>query len=314
MAHILLTGSSGFIGTRLAGRLRAEGHRVTGLDLRAAPHTQVVEDLRDASCVARVVERLGSVDVVAHFAAVAGVRRSLVEPGLYFDTNVVGTRHALVLAETLGAKRVVVASSSSVYGEVDGPVDEDAPLAPMSPYAESKAAAEQLGLRWAAADVFQVLVVRPFTVYGPGQRTDMFCHQALRQVMAGERLRVWCWQRDFTYVDDVCRAAAAAVTVPVAERFRAYNLGSGRPVSVHEFLVALGRVTRARVLASFGPPGTCEPALTFAEPGRARSELGLRHPGPFVVGLEAQRRSVVAGAKAGAPPRTTKPPDLTPVA
>ncbi|MDP9404112.1 MAG: NAD-dependent epimerase/dehydratase family protein [Actinomycetota bacterium] len=316
MAHILLTGSSGFIGTRLSGRLRSQGHRVTGLDVRPASQTDVVEDLRDPSCVARIADRLGAVDVVAHFAAVAGVRRSLVEPDLYFDTNVAGTRHALLLAEALGAARVVMASSSSVYGDVEGPAAEDQPLAPLSPYAESKAAAEELARAWAATGAFQVVVLRPFTVYGPGQRSDMFCHQALHRVMAGEALQVWDWQRDFTYVDDVCRGSAAAITVPLAERFRTYNLGSGRPVPVREFLATLRRVTRLPVSASFGPAGAGEPAMTFADPTRARAELGLRHPGPFVVGLETQRRSVLATMK---PARhrgalaTAAPSGLTPV-
>jgi UDP-glucuronate 4-epimerase len=308
MAHILLTGSSGFIGGRLHGRLRSDGHTVTGLDVCPAPQTDLVEDLRDPACVARVVDRLGRIDIVAHFAAVAGVRRSLTEPHLYFDTNVGGTRRALEMAGALGATRVVLGSSSSVYGEVDGPASEDRTLAPMSPCAESKVAAEELGREWAAAGAFQVVALRPFSVYGPRQRTDMFCHQALLRVMSSESVHVWDWQRDFTYVDDVCRGAAVAMTVPVASAFRAYNLGSGRPIPVQEFLAALGRVTRSPVAATFGRAAPGEPEITFADPSRARAELGLRHPGPFVVGLETQRRSMLATMNAAGSRRATAAP------
>jgi nucleoside-diphosphate-sugar epimerase len=288
MSHILLTGSSGFIGSRLTKHLTTAGHRVTGLDIRPGVHTQVVADLRHPSVVAEVSHRLRSVDVVMHFAAVAGVRRSLVEPALYVDTNVTGTLHALQLAEALSADRVVTASSSSVYGSVAGPASEDTPVAPLSPYAASKVATEALCASWAAAGAFEVIVVRPFTVYGPGQRPDMFCHQALGKVVADETLQVWEWRRDFTYVDDLCVAAANTVTVDVPGGMRVYNLGSGRPVSVHEFLSTVQEVTGRQVRAVFGRSGHCEPVMTFADTSRSHAELGLPAPKAFVEGLAAQ--------------------------
>ena len=296
MSRILLTGSSGFIGTRLLGHLRAAGHGVIGLDARPARHTDIVEDLRRHNCVARIRNEVVDVDVVVHFAGLTGAGRSLAAPDQHFDTHVNGTRHALDLAEALGAGRFVLASADAVYGQVDGPTTEDQDLAPLSPYGESKALAEAECAARASADALQVIVLRPFSVYGPGQPDDGLCNRSLRAALAGEPLQLWPWARDFTYIDEVCRASAAAVTVPVRDRFRAYNIGSGRPVSARQFVVAIERVTRRPVEASFGTPEAGEPETTFADASRARAELALSHPGPFVVGLDSQRRAIASGA------------------
>jgi nucleoside-diphosphate-sugar epimerase len=184
--RVLLTGSSGFIGARLAGHLRSAGHDVVGLDLCPGPATTLRCDLRDpaVTCI-----RAHEANVFIHFAAKAGVGRSLLEPQRYVDANVTGTVHALQLAAHLNVRRFVFASSSSVYGRVDGPANEDRAPSPLSPYAESKVAAEALCRDVAAKGTFDVVVLRPFTVYGPGQRPDMFCHQALTKTLAGEELR-----------------------------------------------------------------------------------------------------------------------------
>ena len=296
MSTILLTGSSGFLGTRLLGHLRAVGHDVIGLDLRPARHTDVVDDLRQRGCVARVVAAVSEADVVVHLAGLTGAARSLATPEAYFDTNVTGTRHALDLAEALGANRLVLASTDAVYGEVDGPVREDHRLAPLSPYGESKALAEAECAARADAGALQAIALRLFSVYGPGQPDGRLCDRTLRGALAGERISLWDWVRDFTYIDEVCRAAAAAATVPVEDRFRPYNVGSGRPVSAMQFVAALERVTRRPVAVSFGPAHAGEPAMTFADATRARAELALSHPGPFVIGLDSQRRAIVSDA------------------
>jgi nucleoside-diphosphate-sugar epimerase len=286
--RVLLTGASGFIGTCLARHLVAAGHKVIGVDLRRGQATSLLADLRDPKSVQSVAATVGSTDVVAHFAAIAGVRRSLLEPKAYAETNVIGTLHALQLAERLGAGRVVLASSSSVYGRVEGPTSEDQLLAPLSPYAASKVAAEELCGSFVATGAFEAVVVRPFTVYGPGQRPDMFCHQALHKVALGEKIDVWEWQRDFTFIDEVCLAASNAIIVPTDSPVTTYNLGSGRPVSVFEFVATLEKVTRRRVRVALGTAPPCEPALTFADATRARAELGLSQPIGFADGLAAQ--------------------------
>ncbi len=287
--RVLLTGSSGFIGATLAGHLRSARHDVIGLDLRPGPATTLDCDLRDPAmtCISA-----GQTDVFIHFAALAGVGPSLLDPLRYMEANVTGTLHALQLAAHLNARRVIFASSSSVYGRVDGPAQEDRAPAPLSPDAESKVAAEALCRDFAAKGAFDVVVLRPFTVYGPGQRPDMFCHQALTKTIAGEELQVWRWQRDFTFVDEVCVATVNATRVPVPDGLATYNLGSGRPVDVSEFLATVEAVTGRAPVAVFGEARPCEPELTSADTTRSREELDLPLPLPFFEGLLAQYRAM----------------------
>lgn len=279
---VAITGAAGFLGTALAARL--PGARLTDVD------TLDVRDPIPASAFA-------GCEAIVHLAALTGVAPSLSRAAEYRRTNADGTAAVVAAAVAAGVRRVVVTSSSSVYGECPGPAVEDGtPLRPLSPYGESKAAAEA-AVRAASGSSLARVVVRPFTVYGPGQRPDML----IARLLAGEvGVRLFPFVRDLTYVDEVVDGLVAALSVPVAEGSVAvYNLGSGRPVAAGELLDSLAAVTGRRPEVGWVDRRPGEPVRTEADPSRARSELGLPPPLPLVDGLARQHEQARAGPAGG---------------
>ena len=288
--HIVVTGAAGFLGTALTARLRAAGHAVRSIDLREHPYGNV-GDVRRTTDLHRVVD--AGTDVLVHLAAVAGVRPSLTDPDRYLSHNVLGTSAVLQTAQAAGVPRVVLASSSSVYGNVQAASQEDSPLIPLSPYAASKVSAEALARSYAERGVFEVAAVRPFTVYGPGQRDDMAITRFLGLIRDGGTARLWPWVRDFTYVEDLVDGLVRCLDARLVAPFRAFNLGSGRPVSAAELHQALADVTGCTLPVNWGLGRSGEPAMTHADTERARHELGFSAETSLRDGLAAQAAAVL---------------------
>lgn len=285
---ILVTGSEGFIGRHVVAGLRRDGHEVAGLDL-------VADDPVEQADVREPLPTIpfAGVDVVVHLAGRAGVAPSLREPTAYVTSNTIGTANVLAAAARGGAGRVVLASSSSIYGDCTRPARETDPPRPLSPYASSKVGAEALAAR--AAPQTEVVVMRPFTVFGPGQRPDML----IARLLDGETsLRLWPFRRDFTPVEAVADAVVESCTVTLRAPFEVFNLGSGRPVSANELLDAVGDVIGSRPIVQWGAVRPGEPRVTWADPARARDRLGF-HPATDL-------RTMLAGqlAAGGQPERT----------
>ena len=299
--RLLITGGAGFIGSHLAEFALARGAEVVVLDslapnYDAALKRENLESVRARAARARVPFRFVRGDVrdgellgrlfarhrfthVAHLAALPGVRPSLAEPRRYLETNVGGT---VALFEAVrrygGVERVVVASSSSVYGAQPGPWHEDLPPAPLSPYAASKAAAEQYALTYQRLLGIGVTCLRYFTVYGPRQRPDMAIARFTARALAGQPIPVFgdiTSRRDYTEVSDVVRGTWAALGEPGAT-YRVYNLGSGRPVTLQELIAALGRVLHRPIALDLQPPAPGDVPATWADIRRARERLGYK--------------------------------------
>jgi UDP-glucuronate 4-epimerase len=280
---VTVTGAAGFIGRRLCHDLVAAGHQVGRLDVRNC-HGVVRADIRrrlDPTLLA-------GTDVVIHLAALTGVRRSLTEPQAYRETNTDGTANVIDCARRAGVSRLIFASSSSVYGQCDAPASETASLAPLSPYGESKARAEELATS-AAAD-FEVIIVRPFSVYGPGQRADMLIARLLR----GERVELWRFERDFTDIDYVVAGLLRAVEISPTFPVEIVNLGAGRPVSAAQLLreLAVHNVSPQEIRTDI-PPG--EPVRTWADHERAARLFNPPEPCPLATGLREQALAAAAG-------------------
>src|SRR5256714_4784503 len=223
--NFLVTGGAGFIGSHVCERLLHDGHAVWAFDdlndfynpqlkqrnLReiqslAKPFEFVHGDLTDR---AAVDELLGSerFDQIIHLAARAGVRPSLAEPALYQRVNVEGTVNLLEAARLNGVKKIVIASSSSVYGvNSKVPFSETDPIFhTISPYASSKLACEALGHVYHHVYGMEVVMLRFFTVYGPRQRPDLAIHKFARLISKGKPIPVFgdgSTARDYTYVTD----------------------------------------------------------------------------------------------------------------
>jgi GDP-4-dehydro-6-deoxy-D-mannose reductase len=242
--HILITGVGGFVGSRLARLLLARRDRVSGTYIEARPDIPGVElfdaDLLDRAAMERVV-READPDAVVNLAGLSHIGESWKWERMphYYWVNIVGTENVVRAAD---GRRVVIASSADVYGSVpreEQPIAEYRPVAPQTPYALTKAAAERLALAHGA------VIVRSFNLLGPGQAPNFALASWARQLAAirrGEQepvLKVGdlSTARDFTHVDD--GAEAYRLLAEKGERGGIYNLASGKAVSMREALERL---------------------------------------------------------------------------
>ncbi|MDF2692872.1 MAG: UDP-glucose 4-epimerase [Labilithrix sp.] len=293
----LVTGGVGFIGHHLTRALLERGDSVTVVDdFSDAPyptrlkrrhaeqlkrdHEGRVEIVEACITNRETAERLtAAVNGVVHLAGLAGVRPSFADPARYSVVNIEGTATLLDAAQRAGTSLFVFASSSSVYGNATPlPANEDAPaIVPESPYAASKRAGELLvSSMIRKTPNMRVPLLRFFTVYGPWQRPEMAITSFLRNILAGRPVTVFgdgSMRRDFTHVEDIVRGILAAVDrAPTG--VRAYNLGSGAPVTLSELIAAMGRAAGRTVTVDRAPVPLGDVEATFADISRARTELG----------------------------------------
>jgi UDP-glucose 4-epimerase len=259
----LVTGGAGFIGSHLVDALLADGARVIVLDDvssgapgNVAPAADlVVGDVADPAAVAPL---MAGCDVVFHLAARGSVLRSVERPLDTDRTNVAGTLNVLCAAHEAGVRRVVLASSSSVYGGAEHrPTKEDAPLQPRSPYAVSKLAGEHYARVFAALHGLETVRLRYFNVFGPRQRADSqyaaVVPRFIDALVDGRPPDVHGdgrQSRDFTYVADTVQANLRAATAPAATcSGRVYNIATGEPHTVLELLTMLTELLAVDVAA-----------------------------------------------------------------
>lgn len=301
MATALVTGAAGFIGGHLARALLDRGYHVRGFDdlssgrravvagLDTDPNFEFVEgDLRDADAVRRAVE---GVDYVFHEAAIASVPASVDDPLTTTAVNVVGTTTLLTAARDAGVKKVVVASSSSVYGsDAPRPTREDTPVATESPYALSKYWTEQLALQFDALYGLDAVALRYFNVYGPGQ--DPTSHYAsvipafVSRMVAGERATVYGdgeQSRDFVHVDDVVAANILAMEADV--HGEVFNVAGGSSVTINGLVETLNAVLGTQLAPIHGDPRPGDVRHSTADISKARSLLGFEPQVALIEGL-----------------------------
>jgi UDP-glucose 4-epimerase len=287
----MVTGAAGFIGSRLAAALLDQGGQVVGIDAFRPAYDPARKRRAVASLDGRrgwelvpgdvadlpLDELLEGVDVVFHLAARANARASWRDDfDLYLHDNVRVTQAVLHAAHAAAVSRVVLASSSSVYGNATAlPTAEDAPFAPISPYGATKVMGETLARTYGAQGL-DVVCLRYFTVYGPGQRPDMALHRAIDASIDGGELPLYGdgrQTRDFTFVHD-----AVAGTIAAAEHGRpgqVYNLGGGSRVSLNEALGLVAELAGAAARVLRAPAQAGDARDTWADATRARRELGF---------------------------------------
>lgn len=272
----LITGGAGFIGSHLARALCRE-HGVVVLDDFSlgnatidSPNVETINaSITDA---AALQESLKGVDVVFHFAAVTGVPRSFKEPLFTMETNVLGTVKLLDAALARNVKRVVFASSASVYGDnPDNPKKELMPAQPKSPYAVSKLAGEGLCDSYRQKGL-QAVSLRFFNVFGPGQKNGVVPAfvEAARQnkdfVVCGDGMQT----RDFVFVDDVVKAC----TLAAEKGAGVYNIGSGKATQVKELAEKIIALTGSESKLVFKPERAGDVKHSQADVSLAKKEFG----------------------------------------
>lgn len=293
---ILLTGGAGFIGSNLAETLLKDGHEVHCLDNLDPFYDPVAKLLNLSWCRERenfhfyetdirttkaseltFTFRKINFDAIIHLAAKAGVRPSIENAHDYYQTNVMGTLNLLEFARTNKINRFIFASSSSVYG--NNPrvpwAESDFDLKPISPYASSKLAAEDLGQVYRHLHQINFISLRLFTVFGPRQRPDLAIHRFYSQITKGEPLNLFGdgkTRRDYTYVTDIVKGFYAALQYNGTESI--FNIGSSRPVELLELVRTMEVVTGRIALIKWMPEQPGDVKETFADTSKAKKELG----------------------------------------
>jgi len=291
--RILVTGGAGFIGSHLVEKLLAVGHEVLVLDdfndfydprikhANIAGFTKDVSvchvDLRESDSVRAVFHR-EKVDAIAHLAARAGVRPSIQQPRLYYDTNVLGTLHLLEAARVTGIQRFIYASSSSVYGASKAvPFSEDQHLIQtLSPYGATKIAGEFLCSTYSHLYQMRVVALRYFTVYGPRQRPDLAIHQFTRRIYAGQPIDQFgdgSTRRDYTYIGDIIQGTMAALNYS-GPLYDFFNLGESQTIELKDLISAIENALGKQAKINQLPEQAGDMPLTYADISKAKKLLG----------------------------------------
>ena len=284
---VLVTGAAGFVGYAVAALLIEQGHQVTGLTRSTtSPLPTGVQRLHgDLRTPETLAPALADVDGVCHLAGLTKVRESRTKPVDYWRTNVGGTLTILQRLADARGSRVVVASTCTVYGQQAAqPISETAALAPSSPYATSKLAADQAAADLAATGAIGAVSLRAFNVAGAlPHHPDRDTTRLIPQLLAVQRGRApelvingdGTAVRDFVHVADMAAAFTLALHACEPGTWRAYNVGSGHPSTVHDVITAAETVTGQPVPRRHAAAAD-EPATLLADSTRIRTEVGWR--------------------------------------
>lgn len=292
MNTYLVTGAGGFIGSKTSELLLAQGHRVIGVDnlndyydVRLKGwRLERLKGLRGFSFVEMDIEHREEVstlfsdhnfDGVLNLAARAGVRYSLENPHIYMTTNAMGTLNLLESMKETGVKKMVLASTSSLYAGQKMPFLETLAVnTPISPYAASKKAAEVLAYSYHKLYGLDVSVLRYFTVFGPAGRPDMAIYRFIQGVANGSPLEIYgdgSQSRDFTFVDDIARGTIAAMR---DVGYEIINIGGGNnPISLSKVIQWIEERVGQKAKLKFREFHHADMLITWADRGKARKLL-----------------------------------------
>ena len=305
----MVTGAAGFIASQVCSQLLDQGHKVVGVDnlndyydcglknwrleqIKAHPNAQnfyfVCLDIEDRAKLANLFQGEGPFDAVLNLAARAGVRYSMVNPHVYLSTNSEGTLNLLECMRTHECKKLVLASTSSLYAGQKMPFTEDLAVnEPLSPYAASKKAGELMAYSYHKLYQMDVSVVRYFTVFGPAGRPDMSIFRFIKWIDEGvpiEMLGDGSQSRDFTYVDDIARGTIAAIQ---DVGYEIINLGGGRnPVSLNAIISKIEDLLGKKAKIDHKPFHVADLMETWADISKAKTLLGWEPQVSLEEGLE----------------------------
>jgi nucleoside-diphosphate-sugar epimerase len=305
----LVTGAAGFIASQVSKQLLDQGDHVVGVDnlndyydvrlknwrieqLKVHPHAENFSfarlDIEDQSKLANLFKVEGPFNAVLNLAARAGVRYSMENPHIYLSTNAEGTLNLLEFMRTQGCKKLVLASTSSLYAGQKMPFTEDLAVnEPLSPYAASKKAGELMSYSYHKLYQMDVSVVRYFTVFGPAGRPDMSPYRFIKWIAGEETIQMFgdgSQSRDFTYVDDIARGTIAAIQ---DVGYEIINLGGGRnPVSLNTIISKLEELLGIKAKIDHKPFHVADLMETWADISKSKRLLGWEPQVSLEEGLE----------------------------
>lgn len=295
---VLVTGGAGFIGSHLAASLVRRGCGITVLDdlndfySPAAKRANLDEvrregdfefvhgDICDHALVFDLFRR-GRFDMLIHLAARAGVRPSLQDPGLYYQSNVIGMLNLLEACRDTGTQRIVFASSSSVYGtRTQTPFREDALLlSPASPYAATKLAGEAMLHSFVNCYGLHGIALRFFTVFGPRQRPDLAINKFVRLIAEDQPIELFgdgTSGRDYTWVGDIVSGIELAMDYEAPRGYDVINLGNSKPITLDTMVELIESVLGKKARRHYVDLAVGDMMLTCADISKATRLLGYK--------------------------------------
>lgn len=304
--NILVTGAAGFIGSHLCeqllkdkknkvtavdGLIHPGGHQRRNLDTLLKSNHPGLRFHAVNLLSTDLAPLLRDVDVVFHLAGMPGVRSSWGDDFYqYALNNILATQKLLEACSRISLKKFIYISTSSVYGEKNGKVSEDAQTQPLSPYGVSKLSAEHLCRVYKINEGVPVVILRYFTVYGPRQRPDMAFHRFIRCMLNDQPISVFgdgLQTRDFTYVED-CVAGTTAVLHADDVVGKTFNIGGTERASVLDVITLIGKLMNKVPKIVFSGPPKGEPRHTHADISAARRWLNYQPAVSLRRGLKAE--------------------------
>lgn len=292
--NLLVTGTAGFISSKVTELLLKRGDKVIGVDnLNNAYHVRLKEwrlrqleefenftfhriDITAHTQLEPLFEE-SNFEAVINLAARAGVRASVEDPSPYLDTNIMGTLNLLELCRKYKIKKFILASTSSIYGETSLPFTEDKKTDfPLSPYAASKKGAEALCYTYHYLYGIDISIPRYFTVYGPAGRPDMSIFIFSKKIYADEEIPVYgdgSQKRDFTYIDDI---AEGTIKVLRPLNYQIINLGSDHPVKLNYVISLIENALGKRAKIKYLPRHPADVPATWADIEKAEQLLSWK--------------------------------------
>ena len=293
MNSILITGAAGFIGSNLVDRLLEDGYKVVGIDnfdpfydrsikernldnAIKVPNFKLIEcDIRNRDLIYDCL-RNTMPDMVVHLAAKVGIRPSIADPEEYIDVNLNGSLTLLEAMRKLGLKKMIFASSSSVYGNnLKKPFCEDDPVDnPISPYAASKKAGELMCHTYHHLYNMDIFCLRFFTVYGPRQRPDLVIHKFSDRIMNDQQIPVFgdgTSARDYTFINDIVSGIRAAMNR--VKGFEVINLGGSQTTTLAELIGMIENAIGKKAVLERHERQAGDVDITLADISKAKSML-----------------------------------------
>lgn len=304
--NILITGGAGFIGSTLADKLLEKNNKIVVIDnfndyyspklkeknikhnLDNKNYKLYRGDICDKNLLSKIFEE-NQIDVVVHIAASAGVRPSIENPLSYVKNNIEGTVNIVEVMKENGIKKIVFASSSSIYGNCKEEIfSEDLKVSePISPYAASKSACEQFLYTYSKLFDIQVVALRFFTVFGPRQRPDLAIRKFIDLITENKPIPVYgdgTTIRDYTYVDDIVDGIISAINYNDTP-YEIINLGGGAPVSLNQMIETIEKVLNKKATIEHLPMQLGDVNKTAADITKAKKLLNYNPKTSFKEGV-----------------------------
>lgn len=310
MKTYLITGGAGFIGSTLTGKLLNKGNQVIAIDNFNAYYDPIQKeenvreflenenyqlyriDIRNRDEIRKVFDE-NKIDVIVHLAAMAGVRPSIEDPILYQEVNGLGTQIILEESKLHQISHLVLASSSSVYGNCkEVPFREDMIVDyAISPYAATKKANEVMAHVYHSLNDMSIIMLRFFTVYGPKQRPDLAINKFTRLMLEGKEIPMYgdgSTSRDYTYIDDIVDGIMRACDYVMTNKhvYEIINIGSSHPVSLKEMIDTIGETLNVVPKIQELPMQPGDVDRTYADISKAKQLLGYEPHTTFKDGIK----------------------------